>query len=183
MTKNEKITRLNGLWCSTLVEHHKNRDCQHFLYMEYCFGGIEYIAEHFGYVASEYSEHFHTLNAAQDYLIKKLQEQIREECNHQLYALERPDEYDTNKDKNYWNNILTELDKIKDLVTDDIESKVNEEQYHDMERKYNSLQFHYGLAEEVLDKNEIPQFSKEYPEMLYSINYRLELLIKKLKLT
>lgn len=181
MTKSEKIAELSGLWGKCLVDLHKNSDTQHFIYTKYCFGGTKYIVEHYGYVYSPYNESFYTLNAAQNYLIGKLCQQIQEECDHQLYALDRLDEYDTNKDKDYWNKILNELEITKNLSTNDAEPKINEEEYHEMERKYNGLKYDYDLCEELLNKNNVPKFSPEYPEMLYSLNYRLELLIKRLR--
>ena len=181
MNKSQKIQGLSSLWGQCLCDHHKDRDTKHLITIRYCFGDIQYIVEHFGYIVKEYIMNFHTLNVAQDYLIKKLCEQIKEECDHQLYALERSDEYDTNNDSDYWNKILSELEITKNLPVEDIEPKINEEQYYEMERKYNQLRYDYDSADKILNANEIPKADIECPEMLYSLNFRLKLLIKKLK--
>ena len=132
MTKSEKIQELSALWGECLCGYHKDKDTKHYINIRYCFGDVRYFVEHFGYVFSEYERDFHTLPAAQDYLISKLEEQITEECNNQLLRHADStswDVYDLNKNPKYWKNILVKLEKLKNSPTNEIKEKIDEEDY------------------------------------------------------
>ncbi len=183
MTKSKKIQELSELWGFCLVDHHKDKDTKHYLNIRYCFGDILYSVEHFGYVFSEYQKDFFTLSAAQDYLITKLEEQTRKECNNQISRHLNPGSWDVedlNKDIHYWENIIEKLGKIIDIPTDDLEQKLDEEDYWSIKKDLEKMNYHYKLVEEILDKEQIPIKDTKY-DMEYSINYRVELLVNKLK--
>ena len=183
MTRSEKIQELNELWLSCLVDYHKSCDPKHEITMEYQGGDLQYIVCHFGYIGPEYTKYFNTLSSAENYLFERIKNEINNECHFQIEKHKNPsdwDKEDLNKDIDYWNNILLKLGEIISLKIDDVESNIDEEEYWDIKKKYQNLKYQADLATAILDKEKIPLKDTNY-DMEYSLNYRVELLIKTLR--
>jgi len=184
MTKSEKIQSLQEIWCKIVgMDHHKNCDIQHWMSIRYSYGDVEYRAEHGAYIGESFDKSFNTLIAAQNYLISELSRQIREELNSIMYRCERPDEYYVVKSMDYWNKLDEEFQQINSIIPSDKPDKeINfEEEYWNLKRRYEIIKYDIDLITDLLDKNDIIKYDKNYPEMEYSVNYRVELLINKLK--
>jgi len=83
--KEQLITELTKLWYTTLVDHHKDNDCHHYIKMKWSYGQEPtFVVEHYGYILDEVYEEFQTYAEAQDYLIKFLVESIANECEFYL---------------------------------------------------------------------------------------------------
>ena len=92
--KLKTITNLTNEWYQLIGrDHHKDRDCHFYINTVWSYGQDQkYRVEHYGYVADEIDEDFNTYDQAADFLIKKLQQIIKEEMANQ--ERERQESFD-----------------------------------------------------------------------------------------
>jgi hypothetical protein len=105
------IDRLLKLWYSLIGgDHHKDRDCWFFIEREYCtYEKPSWSVRHYGYILGDYTEAFETFEKAQEGLI----ELIAEACAKEIDSIRNNhDEYSPEKNAEYCDNKLKELEKI-----------------------------------------------------------------------
>jgi len=175
MTKNQQIiSKLNQLWCRCCAGHHKNCDTYHILEEKYCFGDITYNAFHNAYVGEDIDQTFNTKLAAENYLIQELKKQIKEQCD---FGILREEDEDRDISVEEYKNILKDLNKLK---IEENPSKNFEEKYLELLKTYNGLKYSCDLIDKILEEHNIPEHGEDIPELDYSVNYRVELLIEEL---
>jgi hypothetical protein len=79
--KLKKITQLTDEWYKLIgKDHHKDRDCHFYINTVWSYGQNQtYRVEHHGYIADEIDDEFETYDQAANFLIKKIQDMIKEE--------------------------------------------------------------------------------------------------------
>jgi hypothetical protein len=178
MTITQKLQHLSDLWGRCLVGHHKDRDCHHYICEKYTFGALVYEVQHYGYISDTTEKIFYTKEAAQLFLVELLTEQIKDRCNNALLNLNH-DHYDEIEDgtPEHWNRILKQLDAINDAVTSDkIDNAGEKERLLSIEQKYNLIKQDVEYAHNQLDKLNVLRNDYKFPELDFSIGYRIELL-------
>jgi hypothetical protein len=180
MTITQKLQHLSDLWGRCLVGHHKDRDCHHYICEKYTFGALVYEVQHYGYINDTTEKIFYTREAAQSFLVELLTNQIKERANNCLLNLNH-DHYDEVEDgtTEHWNKILKQLDDINDSVILDEpdKDKTNQiERFLNIEKKYNFLKQEVEYAHNQLDKLNVLRNDYKFPELDFSLGYRIELL-------
>ncbi len=168
MDKNLIIAKLSALWGKCLVGHHKSCDPNFYIETKYSFGVIDYYVTHAAYIGDDIEGHFHTLNAAQKFLIQKLKENIETECRNNLAGIENSE-----KPSSHWQNILAEL---KNLKIESDEKYDYAELYLNLLPEFHSYKDACDSAHKQLDLLKIPKCEESWPELCYSLEYRIELL-------
>ena len=171
------------MWGRCLVGHHKDRDSHHYICEKYTFGALVYEVQHYGYISDTTEKIFYSKEAAQLFLVELLTEQIKERCNNALLNLNH-DHYDEVEDgtHEHWEDILDELENINNIKLSESLDKdvtVSIERLLNIEQKYNLLKQDVEYAHNQLDKlNVLRSDDCKYPEMDFSLGYRIELLGK-----
>ena len=74
------LKKLTKIWYSTLVDHHKDRDCHWYITTDYSYDGtVSYIVEHNGYVSKDVYRVFTRKLFAEKFLIEILINTIKDE--------------------------------------------------------------------------------------------------------
>lgn len=180
MTITQKLQHLSDLWGRCLIGYYKNRDSNHYICEKYTFGALVYEVQHYGYINDTTEKIFHTKEAAQLFLVELLTNQIKDRCDSALLNLNH-DHYDEVEDgtHEHWKDILDELKNINNIkLSDSIDKdKTNEnERLLNIEQKYNLLKQNVEYAHNQLDKLNVLRNDYKYPEMDFSLGYRIELL-------
>ena len=181
MNRTEKIEALSEQWGRCLIGHHKQRDTLHNLDAEFSFGELKYRVLHQAYVGENLSKSFHTKEAAENYLIDELINQIKDQANGSLKHI-KAGEADPIEDgtAELWEDILLKVAAIKQAPLDDGADPVAErERLLDVEAKYKQLLQEATYAREQLDLLNVPVSSKEDGlDLPYSLGYRITLAVK-----
>lgn len=187
MSNIDKIADLAELWGKCCIGHHKSKDHHFYINQVFTCGNIEYSVEHYSYLMEDFSKTFDTLKAAELYLITKIAEQISDRANQSIRRMDSGD-YDSEYDdggKDYWSNILKQLDTIKSKPYDCDVNEINEkERLSNIERRYNFLQSDLNEAAKLLDEQNIPKSNKtdeneDFFNFDYSLSHRIQMLIEK----
>lgn len=182
MTNSEKIQELSEIWGRCCTGHHKDRDIRHCITQEYYFGNLKYRVEHFAYIGTNINGSFNTLVAAQNYLIKELHNQIKEQIDWNIESFKNPGEYDTEQTLEYWGKMMVRFIQIRNQIIDNIPGQINfEEEYWKLKKQNELLNYSNKRIEEILDDFKIKKYDEGDMEMEYSLDYRIRLLINKLK--
>lgn len=182
MTLSEKIQELSEIWGKCISGHHKSNDPIHYISIKYSFGNIEYIVEHSAYIGDDINYRCNTLRAAKEYLCRELIRQIEDQINNNLEFCRNPDLGESDKPEEYWTALQKTFESVRNIKCSDSPAQVNyEELYFDTKQKYEAQNYHISELEKILDFYEIPRYDDNYPEMEFSVNYRVEKLIEKLR--
>jgi len=95
MNNKDKITELTQKWYKYVnLDHHKSRDCVWYIQISYAYGNTpKYKAYHNGYIISSWDcPECDTLEDAEQWLIDKLEREIKKAIIHLQEIIETPEE-------------------------------------------------------------------------------------------
>jgi len=175
MTLSEKIQELSEIWGKIVgCDHHKDCDVNHWISACYTYGNVEYRAEHGAYIGESFDKSFRTKRAAEEFLCRELIRQIEEQIKSNLEI------YD--EKELYWSSLQKTFEIVRNFECSDSGDQTNyKELFLELKGKYESQEYHCREIEKTLDFNNVPKYDAGYPEMKFSLNYRVDLLVEKLK--
>jgi hypothetical protein len=128
-------------------DHHKSGDVTHCISTIYSYGNVSYVVEHTAYCGDDINQTFHTLSAAENYLIKELIRQITDQLN--FYKERAPEE--SLQPLEYYLKLEKTFNTIKDIIPSDEVAGVNwEEKYLELLQEVEKLKFERKYADKVL---------------------------------
>lgn len=180
MILSEKIQELSEVWGQCCTGHHKSKDHVHIIEEYYQYGKLDFNVLHYAYIGNDINQSFNTKRAAQEYLCRELISQIEKQIKNNIEICENPNWGETDQPLDYWLSLQKTFELVRNYECSDSPAQTNwEELYLDIKQKYESQKHDLDLVNKILDENNIPKFDSDYPELEFSVNYRLELLLMK----
>lgn len=182
MNLSEKIQELSEIWGKVVgVDHHKDKDIRHYIIQEYSFGNLIYKVEHYAYIGEDINCSFNTIRAAQEFLCRELISQIGKEIDFNIEST-GIDSFESTMPLEYWSSLQKTFELVRNIECSDSPAQMNyEELFLEIKQKYETQNYSLKEIDKILDFHNIEKHNSEFPELERSVNYRVELLVERLK--